>query len=63
MYVYTKQYQRQVQLDGNVVSYTVDKSLAKAFWILCNVITKHPKLNLLMALIQYYTQALTEVRQ
>ena len=59
-----KQYQLQVRLDlssGNVVSQTVYKSLIKASWILSDVITKHPQLNLLEAAIRYDVQALAEV--
>ena len=53
----------QVDLDnGIVVSHTAYKSLIKASWILSDVITKHPQLNLLKAAIQYDVQALAEAR-
>ena len=47
---------------GNTVSHSVYKSLIKASWILSDVITKHPQLNLLEAAMQYDVQALAEVR-
>jgi len=46
---------------GSAVSHAVYKSLIKASWILSDVITKHPQLNLLEAAIQYDVQALAEV--
>ena len=48
--------------DGNIVSHTVYKSLIKASWILSDVITKHPQLNLLEAAIHYDVRFLAEVR-
>ena len=61
-----KQYQLQMQSKpagkSNMISNIAYTYLIKASWILSDVISKHPQLNLLETAVQYDVQALAEVR-